>query len=121
MRIGWDAGGYAGPVYLFSVCNGQRCGGVFRMAPAARLDDGLFDLVLAPELSKLQVLRVLPRLLRGTHVRRPEIVCERARRITIESEPGTPIHADGEMLTASATRVEYEVLPGELTLLSPAG
>jgi diacylglycerol kinase (ATP) len=119
MRISWDDSGYEGPVYLFSVCNGKRCGGVFRMAPEARLDDGLFDLVLAPELSKLEVLRVLPRLLRGTHVRRPGIVYTRARRITIESNPGTPIHADGEVLTESATQVEYEVLPGKLTLLSP--
>ncbi len=119
MRITWDDGGYEGPVNLFSVCNSPRCGGVFRMAPDARLDDGLFDFVLAPELSKLEVLGLLPKLFRGTHVRHPKIVYKRARRITIESNPGTPIHADGEVLTESATHIDYEILPGKLTLLTP--
>ncbi|MFQ5805718.1 MAG: diacylglycerol/lipid kinase family protein [Phycisphaerae bacterium] len=120
MRITWDDGGYEGPVHLFSVCNSPRCGGVFRMAPDARLDDGLFDFVFAPELPKLDVLRLLPRLFRGTHVRHPQVLYARAQRITIESDPGTPIHADGEVLAESATRVEYEILPGKLTLLTPA-
>lgn len=119
MRITWDDGSYEGPVQLFSVCNGSRCGGLFKMAPDARLDDGLFDFVLAPELSKLEVLRLLPRIFRGTHVRHPGVLYARARRITIESEPGSPIHADGEVLTESAGRIEYELLPGKLTLLVP--
>ena len=119
MRITWDAGGHEGPTYLLSVCNTPRCGGVFRMAPDARLDDGLFDFVFAPELSKLEVLGLLPRFFRGPHVHHPKVVYGRAKRITIESTPPTPIHADGEVLTESAMRIEYELLPGKLTLLSP--
>jgi diacylglycerol kinase (ATP) len=119
MRITWDDGSYEGSAHLFSVCNGPRCGGVFHMAPDARLDDGLFDFVFAPELSKLKVLRMLPHLFHGTHVHHAEITYKRARRITIESNPGTPIHADGELLTESATRIDYEILPGKLTLLLP--
>jgi diacylglycerol kinase (ATP) len=120
MRVTWDHGSYEGPVYLCSICNGRRCGGIYCMAPEARLDDGRLDLVFAPELSKLEVLRVLPRLFRGTHVHHPEVVYTRARRITLESDPGTPIHADGEVLTESATRIDCEILPGRLTLLAPA-
>ncbi len=37
----------------------------------------------------------------------------------IESEPGTPIHADGEVIAMAEKRVEYEVLPKKLTLLVP--
>ena len=37
--------------------------------------------------------------------------------ITITSQPGTPIHADGEIIAEAATRIEYEILPGKLTLL----
>ena len=39
--------------------------------------------------------------------------------LTIESEPGTPIHADGEVIAFSETHIEYEILPGKLTVLVP--
>ena len=118
MRIRWDDCEYDGPVYLLSVCNGPRCGGIFRMAPDARFDDGMFDVVLAPKLSTWELLSVLRRLFRGGHVRHPKVMYRRARQISIESNPGTPIHADGEVLTEAATRIEYEMLVGRLRVLA---
>ncbi len=120
MRVTWDEGTYTGPVHLLSVCNSPRCGGLFLMAPGALMDDGLLDVVLAPRLSKWEILTILPRLLRGTHLRHPRIRRWRTRRLSVHSTPPTPIHADGEVLTESATRIDYETLPGRLTLLAPA-
>lgn len=119
MRINWDGGGYEGPAYLLSVCNGPRTGGMFPMAPGAEMDDGLFDFVFAPELPKSTVLSIVARLFRGNHIHHEAVTFGRTSQLTITSKPGTPIHADGELLTESAGRVEYRVLPGKITLVAP--
>ncbi|MCB8926628.1 MAG: diacylglycerol kinase family lipid kinase [Ardenticatenaceae bacterium] len=116
MQIRWDDGGYDGPAYLLSVCNGPRTGG-FYMAPNAAVDDGLFDFVFAPEVPKLTVLSILVKLFRKTHIQHPDVVYGRTQHISITSSPGTPIHADGEIIAEAATQIEYQILPGKLTLL----
>jgi len=118
MRITWDDGSYEGPTYLLSVCNGPRTGG-FYMAPEAKMDDGLLDFVLAPEVPKRTVLAILGRLLRGTHLEHPDVISGRTRKLDIESEPGTPVHADGEIVAEAASGVSYQLNPGKLTLLCP--
>ncbi|WP_420642369.1 diacylglycerol/lipid kinase family protein [Candidatus Leptofilum sp.] len=116
MQVRWDDGGHDGPAYLLSVCNGPRTGG-FYMAPDAAVDDGLFDFVFAPEVPKLTVLAILLKLFRKTHIFHPQVVYGRTRHISIASSPGTPIHADGEIIAEAATQIEYQILPGKLTLL----
>lgn len=118
MRLTWDDGGFEGPTYLLSMCNSPRTGG-FMMAPGAEVDDGRFDFVLAPEVSKLTVLAILLRLLQGTHIHHPQVTFKRTTRLTIESLPGTPLHADGEILATAVSPIIYQILPGQLTLLSP--
>ena len=116
MQVRWDDGGHDGPAYLLSVCNGPRTGG-FYMAPDAVVDDGLFDFVFAPMVPKLTVIAILIRLFRKTHIFHPQVVYGRATHISITSSPGTPIHADGEIIAEAATQIEYQILPGKLTLL----
>ncbi|HEX6386160.1 MAG TPA: diacylglycerol kinase family protein [Anaerolineae bacterium] len=118
MRINWDGGGYEGPAYLLSICNGPRTGG-FYMAPDAKMNDGLFDFVFAPKVPKWTVLIVLFRLLRKTHIYHAKITYGRSAHLAITSQPGTPIHADGEVLSESVTTVAYDILPDKVTLLSP--
>jgi diacylglycerol kinase (ATP) len=120
MRISWEGGDYEGPLYLLSVCNSPRTGGIFTMAPLARMDDGLLDYVFAPEIPKLTVLSLLPKLIKGTHIHHPEVTTGKSPWLRAESEPGTPIHADGEVLGTSVREVVYEILPGKITLLSPS-
>lgn len=120
MKITWEGGGYEGPIYLLSICNSPRTGGLFPMAPDASLNDGLFDFVLAPEISKLTVLAVLARLFRGTHIHHKDVTYGRSPYLSIESKPGSPIHADGEVLTEAASEIFYNILPGKITLVSPA-
>lgn len=116
MQISWDEGGYDGPAYLLSICNGPRTGG-FYMAPEAVFDDGRFDFVFVPEVSKLTVVAILARLFRQTHIHHPQVTYARTRRLSLQSVPGTPIHADGEILSEAETAVTYELLPSALPLL----
>jgi len=119
MEINWDDKSYSGPTLLLSVCNGPRTGGVFQMAPQAEFDDGYFDYVFAPEVPMRTVLAILPRLFKGTHIEHPDVTYGRAQHITVKSQPGTPIHADGELIAESLTEIDFEVLPGKITLLAP--
>lgn len=119
MKISWEGGGYEGPIYLLSICNSPRTGGLFPMAPDASLSDGLFDFVMAPEISKLTVLAVLARLFRGTHIHHKDVTYGRTPHLSLVSKPGSPIHADGEVLTEAAHEINYDILPGKITLLSP--
>jgi diacylglycerol kinase (ATP) len=118
MRLTWDDGGYEGPAYLLSVCNSPRTGG-FMMAPGAALDDGLLDMVFAPQVSKGAVISILLKLMRGEHVNHPSVTFRRVTAIDLTSAPGTPLHSDGEIFDESATSVSYRVLPGKVTLLTP--
>jgi diacylglycerol kinase (ATP) len=117
MQLSWDGGQYEGPMYLMSVCNSPRTGGIFKMAPHARMDDGLLDYVFAPEIPKATVVSLVPRLVRGSHIHHPKITTGRSAWLKVESRPGTPIHADGEVMGESFTSMVYDILPGKITLL----
>jgi len=117
MSLAWDGGGYEGPAYLLSVCNSARTGG-FMMAPDALLDDGLLDMVFAPQVSKGQVISILLKLMRGQHIQHPAVTFRRVTAIDLTSRPGTPLHSDGEIFAEAAEVVRYQVLPGRVRLLS---
>ncbi len=119
MHLRWDDGEHRGLTFLLSVCNSPRTGGLFYMSPQAEMDDGYFNFVYAPAMPKAQVLAILPRLFKGTHIDHPLVRHERTRRLVVESEPGTPIHADGEVIAESVHTIDYEILPGKITLIVP--
>jgi diacylglycerol kinase (ATP) len=106
------------PMTLVTVGNGACHGGGFWLCPDARPDDGLFDVCIADALSLPRLLRVLPGVLSGAHVRRPEVTMRRARRVQISSADPLPVHADGEILAEAAHELDIELLPGRLTVLS---
>jgi len=106
---------------LAVVANGPREGGGFLVAPQARTDDGWLDLTLAGEMSRLQMLALVPRFLRGTHVGSPHIVTRRARRIVITSDDPLYVHVDGEILCDHAHELSLRLLPGRLRLKAASG
>lgn len=119
MKVTWDSSEYEGSIYLLSVCNSPRTGGIFQIAPPAKMDDGVLDIVFVPKVPKTTVLSLVPRLLSGSHIQQPDVTHFRTTRLSIESEPGTPIHADGEVIAESVKHIRYEILPGKITLLTP--
>lgn len=121
MQIEWEGGRFEGRSVLLSVCNGPRAGSTFMMAPDAQVDDGVFDVVLAPDFRMGKILRILPRLFNGSYLKKhPEVMSFRTPWLKIRCAGGTPIHADGEMLANSAETITYSILPGKLTLLGNA-
>lgn len=100
-----------GGTVLAVLANGRYFGGGMHVAPEARPDDGLIDIVLIPEVPLRRLLTQLPSLYRGTHLGLPEVGHFRGSRITAEGD-GAPIEIDGESLGSAP--VEVECLPGAL-------
>jgi len=102
---------------ITAVMNGRCFGGSFWACPAASADEGLLDVLIAEEVSRAQILRLVPKLMRGRHVGEPVLRLVRARRVRIESETPLPVEADGELPWRAVRRLEIGVLPGALRVL----
>jgi diacylglycerol kinase (ATP) len=104
---------------MISVMNGRRMGGGFMMAPQGRPDDGLFDLCIARQVSRARVLAIIPHFMRGTQSTQEPIRTERARRVIITAIEGVlPAHADGETLCVDGRRLELELLPRQIEVIT---
>ena len=99
-RIGvdYDGGRYDRPAMLVTACNAFRYGGGMRIAPGAKMDDGLFDLVAVDRVSKLEALRILPRVFDGRHLGHPAVSVHRSAHARIAAEPPVLVGADGEVV-----------------------
>ena len=102
------------PAVMISVANGPREGGGFHVAPEASPDDGLLDLCIVREISRLQMLGLIPHFMNGTHCDREPVTMLRARKASVRSEGDLIAHVDGEMLCTDAHRIDFETLPGRL-------
>ncbi|MDR7189169.1 diacylglycerol kinase (ATP) [Microbacterium sp. BE35] len=107
-----------GDLVMATVGNGRTYGGGIPICPDADPADGLLDLVLVRPAGRLRLLRLLPRVYRGTHAGVPEVAMRRVRSVRLSS-PGVTAYADGDPIGALPLRVD--VVPGALTIFTPAG
>lgn len=103
---------------LVAVALGTTYGSMFRLAPGAVLDDGLFDVVWSEEVSRTEVLRLIPSALWGTLTDRKKVHAARAREVEVELAGPVPAHVDGEMLSPTR-QFRARVLPGALRVIGP--
>lgn len=105
---------------LVAVANAPQFGGGMRIAPDARMDDGVLDVLVAGPLRRAELARVFPKVFSGRHVGHPACTVLRTRRILVEPSPVGPpppaIFADGERL--GALPLLAEVVPGAFRLLA---
>jgi YegS/Rv2252/BmrU family lipid kinase len=99
---------------LLSIANGPQWGNGARIAPGARLDDGLLDIVIADLPSAIAALRYAPRLFTGTIDRAPGVVTRRATSVTITADGPCCLHVDGEPVAFDGREVRASVHPGAL-------
>lgn len=102
---------------MTAVMNGSTFGGSFRVCPDARPDDGLLDVLLVEAVGRLEILQLVPKIMRGTHAGDRRLRLTRARRIVIESAEPLLVEADGEIAFTGARRLEIGILPGALPVL----
>ena len=112
-----DGDRLAKQILMISVGNNRRNGGGFLVNPDAVADDGLLDLCIVDALPRLEILRLLPKAMKGTHHGEPAVELTRSTRLVVESATPLPLHADGEILENDALRVEIAVEPGRLEVI----
>ncbi|MFE2305770.1 diacylglycerol kinase [Streptomyces sp. NPDC059411] len=100
---------------LVAVGNGCSYGGGMRICADAEPDDGLFDVTVVGDCGRATLLKVFPRVYRGTHLSHPKVTVHRAAKVTLEAA-GITAYADGEPL--GPLPVSAECVPGALRLLS---
>lgn len=104
-------------VTMLAAANGRVYGGSFRIAPDASFTDGLLDVVIAEDFSRGQILKLVPKVLRGTHLDLPGVHFLRTRTLRIRSPEPLPVHADGELLQEGTDNLEIRLLPGALPVI----
>lgn len=104
--------------YSVAAANSQAYGGGMLIAPDARLDDGLLDVVTTGDVGKLRFLVRLPQVFKGTHVAHEEVVVSRGAEVRIEADRSFAVYADGDHLTDLPATVR--VLPRALRVIAPA-
>jgi len=95
---------------LVTVANSAQFGNGARIAPAARLDDGLLNLVVFAERSRLATILALPKLFAGDVAQTRGATARTITDVTIESDAPMRGHVDGEPFEAGV-RVAVRVLP----------
>lgn len=100
---------------LVTLANASQFGNGFRIAPAARVDDGLIDLVVFEEVSRFRTLCALPRFLVGRGGGLRGFSTRQVERATIESDRPMTFHVDGEPVEGG-TRLEARVHPAALKI-----
>jgi diacylglycerol kinase (ATP) len=115
-RLELDGEPWQTAAMLVAVANGPSYGGGMRVCPDARTDDGLLDVLVVKPISRLEFVRIFPRVYAGTHVRHPQAVVRQARRVRVAAE-GIVGYADGERL--APLPLTCEAVPAALSLLAP--
>ena len=112
VTVTFDGGERRGKMHDVIVANGRWHGGGMKLAPDARADDGLFDVVLIGDVTKLDFVTTSPKLYSGRHVHHPRVDVLRSAGVAVHADETLPVELDGEV--SGTTPVRFEVLPGAL-------
>lgn len=121
LRLATDDGARAieGRFLFVAFANGPYYGGGMQICPDASTTDGMLDVCLVGDISRLGALRELPGIYRAAHVNHPLVEIVRVRELAIEGQAGTRVHLDGEPFGELPAQVS--VLPGAVTVAVPRG
>jgi YegS/Rv2252/BmrU family lipid kinase len=104
--------------YAVAASNSGRFGGGMKFVPDADLEDGLIDVVLTKNDSKLRYLRGIPQVFKGTHLQNPNMELFRARELRVDADRAFRIYADGDPI--GATPATIRAVPRALRVLVPS-
>jgi len=86
--------------------NGTECAGGMKLTPDAKMNDGLFDVLLIHEMSVIKRLFNLTKVYSGSHISSPYFTIKRCKKLKIRSDIQVSLEADGEMLGVSPFDIE---------------
>jgi diacylglycerol kinase (ATP) len=117
VTVACDGDERRGRMHDVIVANGRWHGGGMKLAPDAEPDDGLFDVVLIGDVTKLDFVTTSPKLYSGGHVGHPRVDVLRGSSVTVDAAEPLPVEVEGEPVGTTPAR--FHVLPGALRLRVP--
>ena len=93
---------------MLTICNGRFYGGGFKIAPNAEINDKLFDVYEVNKLSKFNTLKLLSKLLKGTHELDNSVITYKTNIIKVESDIDLVCNVDGEIITGNSFDFKVE-------------
>jgi len=118
VRIECDEHTITQPSLMVSIMNGRRLGGGFLMAPQGKMDDGLFDLCIAHQVSRARIFALIPHFIKGTQATQEPIQTRQAQHVVVTALEGVlPAHADGETLCIEGQELVIELLPRQIEMI----
>jgi len=100
---------------LIAVSNGRSYGGGMLVCPQADISDGYFDVMVLHPVSKLEFIKVFPRVFKGTHITHPAVEIVRSKSVKITAD--AVAYADGERI--GQLPVSAQCIPGALMTWLP--
>jgi YegS/Rv2252/BmrU family lipid kinase len=93
--------------------NAQFFAGGWNVAPKATLVDGVLDIQIF-DVKKSQAAALVPKVIKGTHLREPGVRRLSVSEFTLVTEPSWPVEADGDLI--GNTTVKGRVIPAAVRL-----
>jgi YegS/Rv2252/BmrU family lipid kinase len=113
-----DGRSFAQKVMFVDVAIGKYVGSGMAIAPLAKMDDGLFDIIVVGNFGRIESLLRLPTLYRGTHLNHPCIGWFRGKHVELMSEESLSIHVEGEYI--GQTPAVFDIFPEKLKVSAPS-
>lgn len=104
--------------FAISIANGPMYGYNFQIAPDARLDDGLFEVVILKEAPRWQYFAAIPSMLNNKIYEAEFVEHFTSRRVSITAEGENHVHLDGEGMVLEGELI-FEMKPAALKVLVP--
>ncbi|CAN2199138.1 LCB5 Sphingosine kinase and enzymes related to eukaryotic diacylglycerol kinase [Candidatus Nanopelagicaceae bacterium] len=103
-QIEMDGQSIATEAMLIAIGNGNSYGGGMKVCPNADMSDGLFDVMILRPVSKLEFLRVFPKVFSGKHINHPQVDIYRSAKVSLSAD--AIAYADGERIGGLPVRAE---------------
>ncbi len=105
------------PTLLAAFANTPFYGGGMKIAPQAKMDDGLLDVCVVGEVDPFKLFCMFPTVYGGRHLGIREVEYFHAARVRVETQHPLDVYADGEYVCR--TPVEVGVHPAALKIVTP--
>lgn len=107
--------GSARPVVVAAFANAPAYGGGMKIAPRAQLDDGVLDVCVIRDMSRLKLFCLFPTIYFGRHLNIQQVEYFQAESVRVETDRPLEVYADGEYVCR--TPIEVRVARGALQVI----
>lgn len=119
LEIKIDEASIKADALLIAIGNGRYYGGGIMAVPEAEITDGIFDICLVDNLSRLKILHLFPLYMKGKHAKIKEVHFYKGKKVEIKSAAPIAMNSDGEISIVNAA--VFEILPKALSFIFPKG